>query len=78
MLNIKLLICLTETFTLEIENDIELIDRQLLQMVEACKELHHLDINASLDTSTVDSICHLQQEGKICESNLQSFTWFKL
>ena len=48
----------------------EMIDHSLIQMVEKCHKLHHLDVNAVLSTPTVDQMCYLQSEGKISKFSL--------
>ena len=48
----------------------EMIDHSLIQMVEKCHKLRHLDVNAVLSTPTVDQLCYLQSEGKISKFSL--------
>ncbi|XP_067930795.1 F-box only protein 39-like [Watersipora subatra] len=58
-----------ESFTLEIENESESIDESLISMLCSCPALYHIDVNAIINTDTVENICKLQEDGKI---NLQS------
>ena len=52
--------------TIDIENDLEYIDSALVNMVEKCPRLYYLDVAAMIQPNTVDLVCYLQEQGKIC------------
>ena len=58
-------IFLSESLSLELDNNHEIVDHEILNLVINCKKLRELSINAIISIATVEQLCELQREHKI-------------
>ena len=58
---------LAEIATIELDNMDPNFDLSLLTFVTRCKRLRSLELNATVEVSTVEEICRLRMEDKIRE-----------
>lgn len=57
---------------MELDNNHELVDENLLRLLQRCKNLQHLTLNAIIVVGTARDICQLQSEKKISKYQVLS------
>lgn len=78
ILNVMNWILFSESLSLELDNNHEIVDHEIINLVNNCRNLKELSINAIISIATVEQICELQKEGKIGELFVPSPLQYKL
>ena len=66
--NFSHLLCnISVSLSLELDNNHEIVDHELINLVNNCKNLKELSVNAIISVATVEQLCELQREEKIGE-----------